>query len=136
MEVYTRPREIGELPLGAIIMLPMFILPLGGWMLEHGYTSFGTCGMKVAWGLPCLSCGATRGTLRLFHGDVLGALAFQPMMITLYFILLFWGVVSLWSLAKDKRVVIHLSNTEDIIFKILIVGLPALNWFYLYKMGI
>lgn len=136
MEIYTRPREVGEIPLGAILMLPLFGLPLGGWMLEHGHTEFGTCGMKAAWQLPCLSCGATRGTLRLFHGDILGALSFQPMMMTIYLCLLIWGGVSLWSLAKDKRVVIHMTDKEDIIFKIVIVGLPALNWIYLWKMGI
>ncbi len=136
MESYTRPREIGDLPLGAILMLPLFGLPLGGWMLEHGHISFGTCGMKAAWQLPCLSYCATRGTLRLFHGDILGAFGFQPMMMMVYFALLAWGGVSLWSLFKDKRVVVHLTDKEDIIFKLIIVGIPALNWVYLWKMGI
>lgn len=136
MEVYIRDRELGELPLGAFLMLPLFGLPLGGWLLEHGHTDFGTCGMKAAFDVPCLSCGATRGTLRLFHGDILGAIGFQPMMMTIYFSLLLWGAISLWGVLADRRLVVHLSDFEDVIFKVVIVAIPALNWFYLYKMGI
>ena len=83
-----------------------------------------------------LSCGATSGTLRLFHGDLLGALAFQPMMMFIYLALLLWGSASLYGLVTGRRVVMHLSDREDLIFKALIVGVPALNWLYLYKMGI
>lgn len=136
MEIYVRPRRLGELPLGAILMLPLFGLPLGGWMLEHEKLRFGRCAMKVRFDLPCLSCGATRGSLRLFHGDLLGALAFQPMMITLYFVLLVWGSVSLWGLMRRERVVVYLSDREDLIFKMLIVFVPVLNWLYLWRMGI
>jgi hypothetical protein len=136
MEIYVRPRRLGEFPLGAVLMLPLFGLPLGGWLLEHGQVRFGRCAMKVKFGLPCLSCGATRGSLRLFHGDLLGALAFQPMMITLYFILLFWGGVSLWGLMRRERVVVYLSDREDLVFKMLIIFVPLLNWVYLWKMGI
>lgn len=136
MQVYVRPRRLGEFPLGAVLMLPLFGLPFGGWLLEHGHHSFGRCAMKVKFELPCLSCGATRGTLRLFHGDVFGALAFQPMMMMIYTLLLLWGVVSLWGLVRDRRVVVHLSNREDLIFKLVIICVPVLNWLYLYSMGI
>jgi hypothetical protein len=105
-------------------------------MLEHDKLRFGRCAMKARFDLPCLSCGATRGSLRLFHGDVLGALAFQPMMITLYFVLLIWGSVSLWGLMRRERVVVYLSDREDLVFKMLIVFAPILNWIYLWKMGI
>ena len=136
MQVYVRPRRLGEFPLGAVLMLPLFGLPLGGWMLEHGHTSFDRCAMKVAFELPCLSCGATRGTLRLFHGDLLGAIAFQPMMMTLYLLLLGWGLTSLWGLYRRKRVVLHFSSWEDTLIKVVVVLIPVLNWVYLWKMGI
>ena len=136
MQIYVRPRSLGELPVGAALMLPLFGLPLGGWMLEQERLNFGRCAMKVKFGLPCLSCGATRGSLRLFHGDVLGALAFQPMMITLYFVLLSWGMVSLWGLLTRRRVVVYLSDREDLLFKMAIIFVPILNWVYLWRMGI
>lgn len=136
MQVYVRPRRLGEFPLGAVLMLPLFGLPLGGWMIEHGHTSFNRCAMKVNFELPCLSCGATRGTLRLFHGDVFGAVAFQPMMMIIYASLLLWGGASLWGLLRDERVVLHMENREDLILKIVIVLIPIANWIYLYMMGI
>ena len=136
MLIYVRPRKLAEFPLGAALMLPLFGLPLGGWMLEHGHTHFNRCAMKAHFELPCLSCGATRGTLRLFHGDLLGALSFQPMMMMIYATLLIWGMVSLWGLARHKRVVVHLSSREDLLLKIIIVAVPVLNWIYLWKMGI
>lgn len=136
MELYTRERSPGEVPLGALLMLPLFGLPLGGWMLEHGHIAFGTCGMKAKFDLPCLSCGATRGTLRAFHGDVLGAFTYQPMMMTIYLLLLLWGSVSLWGLWKNRRVVMELSDREDLIAKLFIIGIPILNWIYLWKLNI
>ena len=136
MQVYTRARRLGEFPLGAVAMLPVLVLPFGAWMIEHGHTSFDRCAMKVAFDLPCLSCGATRGTLRLFHGDPWGALFYQPMMMLIYAALLTWGALSLWGLIKDRRVVIHLTDREDLAFKIAIVTIPLLNWLYLWKMGI
>ena len=136
MQIYVRPRRLGEFPLGAVLMLPLFGLPLGGWLVEQGHVDFGRCAMKVKAGVPCLSCGATRGTLRLFHGDPLGAIAYQPMMMLIYTLLLVWGAVSLWGLMRRERVVVHLSDREDLIFKISIIVIPLLNWFYLYRMGI
>lgn len=136
MQIYTRDRALGEFPLGAFLMLPLFGLPLGGWMLEHGHINFGTCSMKVSFGLPCLSCGATRGTLRLFHADPFGAIAFQPMMMTIYLGLLVWGAASLWGLIRRKRVVLHLSDREDMLFKFALIFGPLLNWVYLWRMGI
>jgi len=136
MQVYVRPRRLGEFPLGAFLMLPLFGLPFGGWLIEHGHHSFNKCAMKVQFDVPCLSCGATRGTLRLFHGDVFGALSFQPMMMTIYLALLIWGFTSLWGVITKKRVVVHLTDREDLIFKFIIVAVPVLNWFYLYFMGI
>ncbi len=136
MQIYTRPRKLAEFPLGAFLMLPLFGLPFGGWLLEHGHHSFGLCAMKATFDLPCLSCGATRGTLRLFHGDPLGAIAYQPMMMLIYATVLVWGLVSLWGFVRDTRVVIHLSDREDLLFKLAIIAIPILNWLYLAKMGI
>jgi hypothetical protein len=136
MEIYVRPRKLGEIPVGALVMLPLFALPWGGWMLEHDRLHFGRCAMKVKFELPCLSCGATRGTLRLFHGDLLGALAFQPMMISLYAAILLWGAISLWGFIRRERVVIYLSDREDLLFKAVIIFAPILNWLYLWQMKI
>jgi hypothetical protein len=37
------------------------------------------CPTATLFGVPCPGCGLTRGTLRLLHGDLAGALAFHPL---------------------------------------------------------
>jgi len=134
LEVCERSR--GEVPYGALLMLPLFGLPAGAYLVEHGIIDFGTCGMKLMFGIPCLSCGSTRMTLALLHGHPLDAVAFQPMMLTIYLLLFAWGGVSLWALATGRSVWLHLGRWESLAAKVLIVGLPLVNWAYLIWAGI
>ena len=136
MRVYTRARRLGELPLGVFFMLPVLLLPLGAWLVESGSLVLRGCGMKKALGMPCLSCGSTRATLNLLHGNVLEALLFQPMMIGIYALFAIWGMVSLASFVVGRRLVIELDDREDLAFKIVVVTVPFLNWIYLVAMGI
>lgn len=136
MKIYSVPRPPNALPIGAFVMLPLFGLPLGAWAIEHGYISFATCGMKLLANKPCLSCGATRATIRLFHGEFLTAFLLQPMIILLYFAMLLWGAISLISLLRNRLVLIDLTNKESLIFKISLVAIPVLNWTYLVWAGI
>ncbi len=136
MKIYNIPRTPNALPIGAFVMLPLFGLPLGAWAIEHGYISFATCGMKLVANKPCLSCGATRATLRLFHGEFLTAVLLQPMIIFLYAAILLWGAVSLISFIRNRSILIDLTNKESLAFKIILVLIPLLNWFYLAWAGI
>lgn len=136
MKVEVTQREIGDVPIGALVMTPLFALPLGAWAIEQSHVVFATCGMKRAFDMPCLSCGSTRATLHLFNGDVLSALAMQPMMMSLYVLLLIWGGISLYFFARNKRVVIDLTRKEDIAFKATLLLVPLLNWAYLIFAGI
>ncbi len=117
-------------------MLPLFILPLLGHYVGNGSINLGTCAMKVATGLPCLTCGSTRATMLLFDGHVLDALTFQPMMMFIYLFLTIWGSISLWAFVTRKRVKIKLTDREDFVLKALLVGIPITNWFYLVNAGI
>ncbi len=136
MKIYNVQRPQNALPIGAFVMLPLFSLPLGAWAIEHGHIAFATCGMKLIANQPCLSCGATRATLRLFHGEFLTAFLLQPMIILLYIAILLWGAVSLISLIKNRVVLIDMSNKESLAFKIILVLIPLSNWFYLAWAGI
>lgn len=136
MKIHVTKRERGDVPVGALVMLPLFALPLGAWAIEQGHVTFSTCGMKRLAGIPCLSCGSTRATLHLFEGEIGAAFAMQPMMMSLYVLLLVWGLVSLVSFARDRRVSLDLTRREDIAFKAALVLLPALNWAYLIYAGI
>lgn len=136
MKITLGDRRGGEVPWGALVMLPLFAMPLGGWLVEQGYADFGVCAMKAGVGIPCLSCGATRATLYLLHGELPQALAMQPLAISLYTLVAAWGLVSLWLFARNRRASIVLSRREDLVFKGLLIVLPLANWAYLIAAGI
>ncbi len=136
MRLYTVERPPGTAPVGAILMVPLFALPLGAWILEQGYIQPSVCGFKLALDLPCLSCGATRATLLLLDGRLWSALSLQPLIIALYFLIAGWGIASLFTFLRDRKMILDLSRTEDIVFKISLVALPLLNWAYLIWSGV
>ncbi len=117
-------------------MSTLWFLPLGAWAVETGRINLGTCSMKMAFGLPCWSCGATRGTIRLLHGDVVEAFTFQPMMMSLYMILFTWGAISLVTFWRGKRVKLELTRVERWLFGASLLVVPLTNWAYLINAGI
>lgn len=136
MQLTVEQRDSGQIPLGALAMLPLFVMPIGGWLVENGWVDFGTCAMKATLGIPCLTCGATRATMRLLHGDLAGAMSFQPMMIVVYALLALWGLVSLGMFAANRRARLKLSPLEDRIFKGALIVIPLVNWAYLIIAGV
>lgn len=117
-------------------MAPLWFLPLGAWAVETGRIDLGVCSMKMLANIPCWSCGATRGTVRLLHGDFASAIAFQPLIMGLYALFMFWGVVSLVSFWRGKRVLLDPSRAEVWAFRLALVALPLLNWWYLIEAGV
>ena len=136
MKLAIRERRLGEIPAGALLMLPLFFLPLGAYLVGSGALNLGTCGFKVIMGLPCLTCGSTRATMYLFQGNVLEALHHQPMMMLIYMVLTSWGLVSLWAFFARKSVRLKLTDRQDLLLKIALVGIPLSNWTYLVFAGI
>lgn len=136
MRLYTVKRPRGTLPIGAMLMSTLFFLPLGAWLVETGILDLGICGMKLAFDLPCLTCGATRATMGLLGGQVIRAFLFQPLIIGIYFLLIIWGSMSLYTFMRDEKLVLELRGWEDILFKASLIMLPLLNWFYLFKTGV
>lgn len=136
MHLRTSPRPLGELPIGAFAMIPLFLLPLGAWLVETKTLELSTCGFKRMFGLPCVSCGSTRATVHLLHGDLFTAISFQPMTMMIYLLLLVWGGLSLWAFTKRRSLHLELSKREDFLVKASLVAVPVVNWFYLVAMGI
>ncbi len=136
MNLRTRQRRPGEVPVGSLALAVLLLLPLGAWLVEHGWVAFGECGMKMLLGLPCFTCGATRATIALTGGDLAGAFALQPLIVTLYGLLATWGLISFSSFLAGRRVVLTLSETEKTFVKAAIIVAPFLNWAYLVAAGI
>lgn len=136
MRVVLTPRAPGELPIGAFAMLPLFALPLGAYLVESNALTLPVCGLKQAVGLPCLSCGATRATLNLLHGNLFTAISYQPMVMLIYVVLIVWGIISTWALVKQQSVSFELSKLQRWLIGSLFLIIPVVNWFYLVKAGI
>ena len=136
MKIDVEQREPGHVPLGAILMLPLFLMPLGGWWVQEGQAHFGTCSLKATLGLPCMTCGATRGTMRLLYGDIGGAFLYQPMIMIVYLAIAAWGLTSFVSFIQDKRVRLRLTDKQNLAFKISLLAVPLLNWAYLIVVGV
>jgi hypothetical protein len=136
IDIQVEEREPGKLPLGAIFMLPLFLMPMGGYFVQEKASEMGMCSLKMLIGIPCMTCGSTRATMRLLYGDVVNAFLFQPMMIAIYFVVGLWGVVSFGSFVMDKRVNIILDDRLSLGFKISLAVIPLVNWAYLIWVGI
>lgn len=136
MKLHHTTRRSGEFAYGALMLVPLAMLPVGVWLLDTGVFRPGVCGFKQFLGVPCLTCGATRATVHLFHGDLLGALKFQPLITLIYFALLVWALVSLGALVFGRSVSLELEESDELWLKLGIVGLPTLNWLYLWWAGI
>ena len=131
MRIRTTQRPRGTMPIGAMLMALLFFLPLGAWIVEQRVIEMGICGMRQALDIPCLSCGATRATLAALDGNLITALSLQPLVVSLYLIIGVWGVASFITFALDRKLVMDLNKTQDIVFKASLVVLPLLNWAYL-----
>lgn len=136
MKLWVHARTPGEIPWGALVMLPLFAMPMGGWLVEQGHVDFGVCAMKSTLGIPCLSCGATRATLHLLHAEWADAWAMQPLVMVIYALVALWGGTSLVAFAANRSIYLQASRREEWAFKGALVILPLVNWAYLIAAGV
>jgi hypothetical protein len=88
------------------------------------------CTFRILSGLPCPSCGATRGVLRLLEGDIPGGFLMNPLvMITL----LVLGIGFALRLAFSLKVVWNFTPRERWIFGALVVVAVLANWAWVIR---
>ncbi|MCP4607964.1 MAG: DUF2752 domain-containing protein [Planctomycetes bacterium] len=85
------------------------------------------CLIKRCTGIPCPTCGFTRGLLSLLHGNITQAWLFNPLLFSVL-ILFFTNASVRIILARSLRV--YLTNTERKIAWILSFVLLFANWAY------
>ncbi len=91
-----------------------------------------TCPFKRMTGLPCPTCGASRGMLALLHGDVLAAWLCNPLVFTA-------GAVAVFALAlraaTGRSVHLKLSRRARWLAWAVLAVAVAANWAYLIAVG-
>jgi hypothetical protein len=86
------------------------------------------CLFKELTGLPCPTCGLTRGALALLHGHFAEAISFNPLAFAIL------AVAAIWLLARlalGLRLHVALSRGERKVAGILAAALLLSNWAYL-----
>jgi hypothetical protein len=97
------------------------------WLSTHFHHPVQLCLIKRLTGIPCPTCGFTRGALALLNGKFIQAWSYNPL---LYLVLgLFFAAIVIRILsARSLR--INLTNTERLVAWILGVVLFFANWIY------
>ena len=88
------------------------------------------CPFLAMTGLPCLTCGATRATIALFHGDFLSAFSWNPLaFLALCGVAVFdlYAIVVLLGRAPRLRIV-DWTRTEKNIARVTVVCALLVNW--------
>ena len=133
LDLYRRPlipsERDPELIWGSVLLVSA--LAIFAWM------SFGLptplCPLHAVTGIPCPTCGLTRGLGCLLHGNLMGAVLFNPLLMVLLlcagFYFLYAGVVVIGRLPRLRWE--PLSRSASVCVRMGLALLIAANWVYL-----
>ena len=101
----------------------------------------GICLFKQITGIPCPSCGSTRSVLTLLHGDLIGALIWNPFGLILMGIMVISPVWILYDLLASRQSLYRLYIKSEQFLRrkwimLLFIGLVLLNWIWNIMKGL
>jgi hypothetical protein len=133
MQVLRRPLAPGETD-HELIWLSVSVTSIG---LAATWFAFGfpwpRCLFYDLTGRPCMTCGMTRSAIQFFHGHLLAAFQWNPLVFAALCGLSIFNAYALIVLVtRAPRLRISLfSRYEKISIRVSLVALLALNWIYL-----
>ena len=133
MTVTWRHRRTGEFN----YELAWLAASLGGLGLATAWLGLGLpwpfCIFHALTGHPCATCGATRAGIALFHGDLRGALLWNPMMFGAYVMLAAFDVYAfvVLVLRLPRLRLAGVSSFQKNVFCWTFLMIVAVNWGYL-----
>ena len=121
----------GALPLGGIFggLAALGCAAVGLLGLDH--LGFTVCIFRVATGVPCATCGATRALGRLFRLDLGGAFLMNPLVTLGTLGLLVWAAFDLALLPARRALRLGIAPAWQPTVRVLVVLLVLLNWAFL-----
>ena len=91
------------------------------------------CWFKRWFGVPCLTCGATRSTLNLLSGHGLTALAYNPLITVIHLLIVSW----LTTRVLLKRAIrIEMTREQRWCGQLLLAAAVIANWIYVIQLGV
>jgi hypothetical protein len=128
MKLERRGRERAGLPVGALVG---GALAVGG-TLTAVWLRLGlprpVCLLREWTGVPCPTCGTTRLIEALLAGDLLGALAWNPLVFLILTAVAVWAVLSAASFAFRQTWRVALSPRERTSARILAIAALVGGW--------
>ena len=88
------------------------------------------CGLRNLTGIPCFGCGGTRCMMALAHGDIIGAIAFNPLVVLGLLTLLVWLGVSIRRAGKPSPIEKPARKKRRWVTVAIVLAVLA-NWAYL-----
>jgi Protein of unknown function (DUF2752) len=131
MRLYLHKRNSNQIEFG-IIYGGIALVTLGaGWLLP--ILSFAPdCVFKGLTGIPCPTCGSTRSVMHLAHGDILHALAMNPLTTVCLLAAIGWFIASLMIVAFGlPRINFILDDKEKNVIRAGVIVLLLAQWAYL-----
>ena len=91
------------------------------------------CPFLAMTGWPCLTCGATRSTIALLHGDLLRAFSWNPLaFLALCGVAVFDVYAAIVLLGRLPRLrIVDATRTERNVVHVAVVSALLVNWIYL-----
>jgi hypothetical protein len=125
----------GGLALGAIFGPLAGALVVGVGLLGLDRLPVSLCVFKVLTGWPCVSCGSTRVLARLFHLDLAGAVALNPLAALGVAAAVAWGLADVVLLARGRALTVEASPAAGRVLRWGALAAVLLNWGYLVAAG-
>jgi hypothetical protein len=115
-----------------------FAVSLGGLVTAAAWIAFGlpwpVCWFHQLTSHPCATCGATRAAVAFFHGDMLGALRWNPLAFAVYVGIAAFDAYAFSFLAiLAPRLRISFRATEKKFLRGSAIAVLLLNWVYLLE---
>src|SRR4029077_1010888 len=109
---------------------------LGGLFFAAAWFSFGlpwpVCWFHQLTGHPCATCGATRAAIAFLHGNLLGAIRWNPLAFAIYCgIAAFDAYAFAVLVTRARRVRVSFNATGKRILRATAIAVVLLHWAYL-----
>jgi uncharacterized protein DUF2752 len=133
MRLVWRPLRPGELNHELVWLVVSLAAFAGGTVWLTLGLQWPRCLFLAATGHPCLTCGATRCAIALFHGKFSAAWTWNPLaFVGLLGVALFDCYAAMVLLTRGSRFrAIDWTSGEKNAVRVAVVGLIAANWIYL-----
>jgi hypothetical protein len=128
-EPFATPRERGSrLFLFSLAVLGLVLLLAWDPLAHPGPRC---CGLRNAFGLPCPTCGMTRGVSLALHGRFAEATRYNPLTVPCIALFAVLGVKWAYEYVKGRRLVPNIGPRGRLAFWAAVAVIILANWVYL-----